>query len=68
MSRPKYRVHVWKVNWYPYGRQWFFGVWPDDGMVVFRHGTPMSYPTHAEALAAGLDWANELNAQEGVEA
>lgn len=68
MSRPKYRVHVWKTNWPIDGRSWFMGVWPDGGSVAFRPKVPCNFSTHAEALAAGLDWAHELNNREQEEA
>lgn len=64
MSRPKYRVHVWKSNWCFGNRKWVMGVWPDDGMIMLRPNTPSAFSTHAEALAAGLDWAHELNNRE----
>ena len=68
MSRPKYRVHVWKSNWCSGGRNWIMGVWPDGGRIVRRFNTPSAFSTHAEALAAGLDWAHELNNRELEEA
>lgn len=68
MTRPKYRVHVWKTNWPIDGRKWAMGVWQDDGMIVLRPNTPGAFPTHAEAVAAGLDWAHELNTREQEEA
>ncbi len=40
------------------------GVWADGEPVVFRPNAPISFSTHAEALAAGLDWAHELNNRE----
>ena len=64
MTRPKYRVHVWKYDWKFGERHWHVGVWEDGGPVVFRPNTPVNFSTHAEALAAGLDWANELNNRE----
>lgn len=60
MTRPKYRVHVWKSNWKIGVQNWYVG--GEDGRsVVFHPNTPGRFPTHAEALAAGLEWANELN-------
>ena len=64
MTRPKYRVHVWKDRQAIGDHYWNVGVWADRGQVIFRPNTPVSFPTHAEAVAAGLAWAGELNAQE----
>ena len=33
MTRPKYRVHVWKSNWKIGGQHWYVGVWEDGGTV-----------------------------------
>ncbi|RKQ36221.1 hypothetical protein [Kocuria tytonis] len=68
MTRPKYRVHVWKDRWKFGDQEWLMGVWADGEPVVFRPNAPIGFPTHAEALAAGLAWANELNAREQEEA
>lgn len=68
MSRPKYRVHVWKTKWPIGGWGWLVGVWPDGGDTTPCPNTPGGFPTHAEALAAGLDWADELNNREPGEA
>lgn len=68
MSRPKYRVHVWKSNWCFGSRSWIMGVWPDGGRIALRFNAPSAFPTHAEAVVAGLEWANELNAREQEEA
>lgn len=68
MSRPKYRVYVWKASWPFRDQHWLMGVWADGEAVVFHTNAPIGFPTHAEALAAGLEWANELNNREREEA
>nr|WP_314314710.1 hypothetical protein [Kocuria rhizophila] len=68
MTRPKYRAYVWKDRWKFGDQEWLMGVWADGGQVVFRPHAPIGFPTHAEAMAAGLGRANELNNREQEEA
>ena len=67
-TRPRYRAHVWKDRGAFGGGYWLMGVWADGEPVVFRPNAPISFSTHAEAVAAGLDWAHELNNREREEA
>lgn len=69
MTRPKYRVHVWKDRWKFGDHQWLAAVREGDGPIVLPPlGSGLDFPTHAEAVAAGLDWANELNTREQEDA
>ena len=67
MTRPKYRAYVWKDTDYK-ANPWRMGVWEDSGPAMLHPDIPNGYPTHTEAVAAGLAWAAELNTQEQEEA